>query len=202
MRIQYGVCALLVAAGVVWLAGCASVNKQHPDVETSADAQAANVYFIRPKLQKSKGYADNPVQVDFLGQPLATLAEGSYTLLRIKPSDGMVRVSSMTRFTNQDQPIDVWRERRYKFLPDRTYFIHVKQLNEEFRGIYYEPEPVDLEEAKLLVKDARPSGGARSARIETLTEVNAPPSSTIDKLPPALPENIYKSEQYLRDKTQ
>jgi hypothetical protein len=200
MRIQRYFVALLAMSTVLWLAACASVNQQHPEVETLAEAPAANVYFIRPKPLKTKGYADKPVRVDFQGQPLVTLDEGAYTLLRIKPSDGLVKVNSMTTFANQAQPIDVWRERRYKFLPGRTYFIFLKQLNEEFRGIYYEPEPVDWEMAKQLIETARASGAARNAPIEDLTEVVAPPNSTVDKLAPALPENIYKSEQYLRSK--
>jgi len=200
MQIQRCVTALLAMSAALWLTACASVNQQHPEVENRAEAPAAMVYFIRPKVEKTKGYADNPVRVDFQGQPLVTLDEGSYTLLRIKPSDGLVKVNSMTRFTNQAQPIEVWRERRYKFLPDRTYFIHLRQLNEEFRGVYYEPEPVEWEMAKKLIETARASGAARSARIETLTEVVAPPSSTIDKSIPALPENLYKPEQYLRSK--
>lgn len=202
MRVQRDFRALLAMPWILWLTACATVNEQHPEVETRADAPAAMVYFIRPLLEKSKGFADNPVQVDFQGQPLVTLGGGNYTLLRIKPSEGMVKVNSMTRFTNQAQPINVWRERRYKFLPDRTYFIYLKQLNEEFRGVYYEPEPVNLDKAKQLISDAHAAGAARSAPIDALTEVRAPPSSTIDKLPPALPENIYKSEKYLRDKTQ
>lgn len=202
MRIQRYLLTLVTMPGVLWLSACATVNQQHPDIETRADAPAAMVYFIRPKLDKHKDYADNRIRVEFAGKPLVSLDEGSYTLLRLKPSDGLVKVFSMTRFTNQNQAIEVWRERRYKFLPDRTYFIYLKQLNEEFRGIYYEPKPVDFDSAKQLVKSARASGAARNARIEDLKDVVAPPSSTIDNLEPALPENIYKSEKYLRDKTQ
>jgi hypothetical protein len=197
MKMHRGLTWLLVLLSGLGLAACATVNQQHPEVATDAKAPAATVYFIRPILLKPKGYADNPLHIDYQGKPLVVLPEESYTMVRIKPSEGMLRVNSMTRFTNLQQAIKVWRERHYKFLADKTYFIYLKQINEEFRGIFYEPEPVDLAEAKRLVKDARASGAARDAPIDKLTQVNAPPSSTIDKLPPALPENIYKSEKYL-----
>lgn len=199
---QRFVLALLGIFGALWLSACATVNPQHPEVETRADAPTAMVYVIRPSVLKTKGFADNPVRVEFQGKPLAKLSEGSYILVRLKPSEGLVRVNSLTRFTNQSQPIEVWRERRYKFIPGYTYFIHLRQLNEEFRGVYYEPAPVDWDRAKELIKDARATGDARAAPIDKLTGVVAPPSSTIDHSNPALPENLYKPEQYLRGKPQ
>lgn len=182
---------------VLFLPGCASVNEKHAFIENTAEAPAANVYFIRPRPYKNKGFANKPIRIVYQKQDLLELDEGSYTLLRIKPSDGELRVYSWTRFTNMDKPQEVWRQRVFKFFPDTTYFIYLKQVNEEFRGIFYVPELVGLEEAKQLIEEARASGAARKAPIDELKEVKAPPSSAEKSLPPALPENIYQSEKYL-----
>lgn len=192
---------ILVSLSLLWalllLQGCASVNEKHAFLETAVDAPAANVYFIRPKPYKTKGIADKPIRIAYQKQDLLGLDEGSYTLLRIKPSNGELRVYSWTRYTNMDKPREVWRKREFKFFPDVTYFIYLKQVNEEFRGIFYVPELVSLDEAKQLIEHARASGAARKAPIDKLTEVKVPPSSAEKPLPPALPENIYQPEKYL-----
>jgi hypothetical protein len=201
LRAGFGATALLL------LAGCASVNTQHPQVVTDAElagkdvakvTEYANVYFIRPKMFKSKGVADKAVRIEFLGKPMLKMGEGSYTLLRIKPSKGQLKVFSQTKFTNEPVPIEVWRAREYKFIEGKTYFIHIRQVNEEFRGVFYDPEPVSLGQAKKLLENARASGAARSAPIDELAEVDEPPASATEGVSPALPENVYKHEKYLR----
>lgn len=196
-----------IAVGILLLlAACASVNIRHPEVVTDAElagkdvakvTEYANVYFIRPKMYKTKYVADYPVHIEYLGKPLLKMDEGSYTLLRIKPSKGQIKVFSETKFTNRPVPIEVWRARQYKFIAGKTYFIHIRQENEEFRGVFYDPQPVSLDQAKRLLENARASGAARSAPIDKLTEVDEPPASATEKESPALPENIYKHEQYL-----
>jgi uncharacterized protein YceK len=189
--------SLVLFVAAVLLSGCASVNKKHAYIEQSPDAPAAAVYFIRPKMEKTKGVADKDIRITYQKQEMLDMDEGSYALVRIKPSNGELRIYSWTYFTNNIKPKQVWRGREFKFIPDRTYFIYLKQVNEEFRGIFYVPELVSLQQAKELVKRARASGAARQAPIDELTEVNMPPSSATKPLPPALPENIYKHEKYL-----
>jgi uncharacterized protein YceK len=189
--------SLVLFGAAIALSGCASVNKKHAYIEEAPDAPAATVYFIRPKMEKTKGVADKDIRILYKKQELLDMDEGSYALARIKPSSGELRIYSWTYFTNNIKPREVWRSREFKFIPDRTYFIYLKQDNEEFRGIFYVPELVSLQEAKALVKRARASGAARKAPIDELTKVNMPPSSATKPLPPALPENIYKHEKYL-----
>ena len=187
---------------IVLLSACASVNPQHPDVVQEdqlkgKEAEVANVYFIRPRPLKSKGVADEAVRIEFQGQELLKIDEGSYTLLHIKPSKGQLKVFSWTQFTNKERPIEVWRAREYKFIEGKTYFVYIRQINEEFRGVFYDPEPVGLDEAKKLLASTFARGAARKAPIDKLTEVDEPPSSATEDLAPALPENIYQREQYL-----
>jgi hypothetical protein len=192
------------------LAACAKVNIKHPQVmagelKPEQKAQLAAVYFIRPTAYKTKGVANDAVRISFQGQTLLEQDEGNYTLLYIKPSKGTLKVHSKTMFADRRLPVEVWRAREYKFIAGKTYFVYVRQINEEFRGVFYEPTPVRLDEAKELIVpgkgrfgSTRASGLARSAPIDKLTEVDEPPASAVKGLAPALPENIYKQEKYLR----
>jgi hypothetical protein len=198
------------AASVLWLAACSTINSKHPqlmmgELKAEQKAQVASVYFIRPQVYKTKDISDGPVRITFQGETLLEQNEGSYSLLHIKPSKGALKIYSMTKFTDKLEAVQVWRERQYKFIAGKTYFVYVRQINEEFRGVFYEPQPVSLREAKRLIVpgtgrfgNTSPSGAAHDAPINKITEVNAPPASAVKGLLPALPENIYKQEKYLR----
>lgn len=189
---------------VLSVAGCATANKQHPMLVTKEfkpgeKAEAfASVYFIRPKPIKSKGIADKPIRIQYQGKLLLKIDEGSYTLLRIKPSSGEIKVFNETKFTNKLEPITVWRARNYTFIEGKTYFIYLKRTNEEFRGIFYDPQPVNLQQAKKLIDTTWAWGEARNAPIDKLTQVSEPPASAVQGQTPALPENVYKREPYFK----
>ena len=191
------------------LVACATVNTQHPQLmsgELTADqkSQLAAVYFIRPVALKTKGPANEEVRITYQESTLLKQQEGNYTLLYLKPSKGLLKVHSRSLYTDKRLPVDVFRSREYKFIAGKTYFIYVRQLDEEFRGVFYEPSPVSLKEAKEIITpggnrygNTRASGLARSAPIDKLTEVDEPPRSAVKSLSPALPEEIHKQEKYL-----
>ena len=192
----------LILLTISLFSGCATVNSKHPmvvskELKAGDPVNFAYAYFIRPKLYKSKGVADEPVRIEFQEKFLLELDEGSYALLLIKPSKGELKVFNETQFINKIHPVEVWRAREYKFIEGKTYFIHIKQLDEEYRGVFYDPEPVDLEIAKKLAEKPRASGEARNAPIEKLKNISTPPASAVNNLSPALPEDIYKKERYL-----
>lgn len=164
----------------------------------TADTPVATVYFIRPALLKPKAFADLEVTVDYQGEPLLSLQQGFYTMFKIKPGKGDVVTHSLTKFTSQLQPIKVSRQRTYNFIGGKTYFIYLKQLNEEFRGVFYDPMPVSLEEAKKLIIEADPRGAARNARIENIETVPDTPAPS--KIEPAFPEKLYPQQPYLLKK--
>ncbi|NOX93040.1 MAG: hypothetical protein GXP18_11510 [Gammaproteobacteria bacterium] len=200
----------MVVGAALLLAACAAVNNKHPrvvsgSITAESKAQLAAVYFIRPRVYKTKDIADGAVRIEFQGKTLLTQSEGNYTLLYIEPSKGVLKVHSKTLYADQRAAIDVWRARVYKFIAGKTYFIHIRQIDEEFRGIFYEPQPVDLSEAKRLIipgtgrfGNTRASGAARSAPIGELAEVDMPPASAIKELTPALPEDLFGQEKNLR----
>jgi len=172
------------------------INTKNSLVQQDANSdEAAKVYFIRPMPFKYKGIADNTLTVALNNEPLLKINEGQYTLVRIKPSKVHVVTHSKTMFTNKFQPINVTRTREYQFLAGKTYFIELKRINEEFRGIYYDPASVNLEQAKQLSEHLTALGDARREPIRSLTSVaEAPPPGP---LAPALPENLYTSQPYM-----
>lgn len=177
--------------------GCANpVNVKHTQVQTGAeDEHIAKVYFIRPMPLKFKGIADKKVRVEFQNETLLTLNEGQYTLVKLKPSKGEVVTHSKTKFTNNDLPIDVSRAREYRFIAGKTYFIHLKRVDEEFRGIFYDPSPVTYEQALELSKRLQALGAAADEPINQIKSVAEAPNPS--PLEPALPENLYPGKTYL-----
>jgi len=184
--------------GLVFLASCSfsSINVKNSLLEPDAsDDQIAKVYFIRPEPFKHKGISDNEIAVDLNNELLLKINEGQYTMVKIKPSKVHVVTHSKTAFTNKFEPIDVARTREYQFLAGKTYFIHLQRINEEFRGIYYDPTPVDLQQAKQLCEHLSAIGAASDYPIKSITTVAEGPQP--GPLEPALPENLYPGKPYL-----
>ena len=176
--------------------GTVEINKNHPAIQAvTPDTLTASVYFIRPRPVKPKGVADKSLLVMYNKKPLLTIEEGSYALIKIKPGQGQVSTHSETRFTNKLDTIKVSRKRQFSFLSGRTYFIHLERIDEEFRGVFYDPKPIGLEEAKSLAQDTDVTarGMARDEPIEAIESVPmTPPASELE---PAFPEGLYKHQQ-------
>jgi hypothetical protein len=189
---------------ILLVTGCATVDEQHPMLVTKEfkpgekQEPFASVYFIRPKPYKSKGVANKKIYIEYQGKLLLSIDEGNYILLRIKPSSGGIKVFNQTKFTNKQEPITVWRERKYTFIEGKTYFIYLKRDDEGFRGIFFDPQPVHLEQAKKLIDTTWARGEARDAPIDKLVHVDEAPDSAIQGQTPALPENVYKHEHYFK----
>jgi len=144
---------------------------------------------------KPKGYADNTITITINDEKLLEINSGSYTMLRLKPGAATIAAHSLTAFTNRIEPIKVERHREYQFLAKHTYFIYLKQINEEFRGVFYDPQPIGLREARTLEDRVTAFGDAQQYPIESVD-----PESVDDNagdLPPAFPEELYPREKYL-----
>ncbi len=178
--------------------GCVSINTQHPDIAEAPGPGVANVYFIRTTPVFIHPFADDTVTVEFNGKELLKLDEGVYALVYLKPSKGILKISNLSLFTNRKQSQRVWKESQYRFIAGRTYFIHIVQEDEEFRGIFYSAEIVSLAEAKRLAKTVKRIGGpANEHPIEDITDVYEAPKSAGKKDGPSLPEQLYRREDYM-----
>lgn len=152
------------------LSGCGSTSifQHHILIEHDAKKPAANVYFIRPFTYRERGVADNEVIIDLDQKKLLELAKGEYTLLRIKPDNATITTHSISMYTNKLTPVKMTKTISVNFEAGKTYFIHIKQYNEEFRGVYYQPELIDLNAAKQLTEDLHATGLARSKPIDEI----------------------------------
>jgi len=192
---------LLLTFGVLEISGCGGIKVAKNNSFLVADdgtTPAARVYFIRPRLLKPKGYADKEISVSLDGQKFLEIEAGSYTLLYLKPGQVRIATHSMTAFTNRVKPINVSRYRDYVFKANLTYFVYLKQLNEEFRGIFYDPYPATLTEVRNLLDPLTAFGEAQRYPIESVTRDQlADVDDEASKLPPAFPEDLYPQEKYL-----
>lgn len=152
------------------LSGCGSttINKKHLLIENNEKIAAASVYFIRPFTYRERGIADNPVKIELNRKLLIELGKGELTLIRLKAADATISTRSFTMFTNKLLPVEVKRNAQMSFIAGETYYIHIRQVNEEFRGVYYLPELVGPKAAKRLADGLNAVGEASSSDFDNL----------------------------------
>ena len=177
--------------------GCSNpVNYKNSHIQSEGeDAHIAKVYLLRPMPVKYKGIADNKIRVDFNKEKLLTINEGQYALVKLKPSKGKISTHSKTKFIGSTTPIDVSRDREYRFIAGKTYFIHLQRVDEEFRGIFYDPAPITFQQALKISDPLRAIGDARDEPIDEIVTINEAPQPS--QLTPAFPEELYPGKPYL-----
>lgn len=147
-----GVAAVLVATAI---SGCAvpgldmtRVASKHPLLEQGA-GQYATVYFIRPNTERAMGFPDNPLTIEMDQEKLLTLGKGEYTMLRLKP-----RVTTTMTLKSKTAVGPNWtikemsKDKVWSFAGGQTYFLVLKPVDGEFRGVHFIAESVDLFSAK------------------------------------------------------
>jgi hypothetical protein len=159
---------LLMLSLLITACSSTSLNKKHELFAQDPDIAAAQVYFIRPDTYRERGLADNPVAIEANGKHLMDLAKGEYTYVRMKPVKVTFTTRSLTLFTNKMEPVEMTRTSEITLQPNERYFLHVKQVNEEFRGVYYLIDMVSLETAKSLIDGLRTSSVPGSLAIDKL----------------------------------
>lgn len=183
---------------VMLLDACAvgNVNKHHSALQNiTPETPVANVYLLRPRMLKLKGASRGVLKVSFNGEVIADLGAGEYTLVKIHPGQSRVATHSLSKFTNQARPIQVSRFRDYNFIENMTYFIHISRVDEEFRGVFFDPKSVSLDTAKNLLYTLSAFGAAKDSPLESLDHVDLPAAPS--ELPIVTPENLYPDEKYL-----
>ncbi len=169
-KYKFALLTFSIAILSILISGCGStsVNTTHILLEADKEIAAANVYFIRPFTYRERGIADNPVKIELNRKEIISLGKGEYTMVRIKPVEATITTRNYSMFTNKLMPIEMIRSATMTFDAGQNYFIHIKQVDEEFRGIYYLPELIGLKTAKRITSDLKSSGIASDADIEKL----------------------------------
>lgn len=113
------------------------------------------VYFIRPDTTRPKGISDSPVKIEYNNQLLLSLAKGEFAYVRLRESKGDIRVKSLTLYTGNRLPVELERTLRVEFESGATYYVMLSERDEEFRGVYAQPELVDLDQAQVWLTRLR-----------------------------------------------
>ena len=147
--------------------GCASteVKSGNPLVQTDPEAPCARVYFLRPRTERSMGVADNVINIELDQRPLLTLAKGDYVYVNLKPGEVMTTIKSMTSWGPQGEVKEMAKGRSFNFVDGETYFIVIRPVDGEFRGVFFVPGEVDLFTAKEIAKRLRAVGDASKQPI-------------------------------------
>ena len=160
--------ALLTSAIIAALAGCAATKMvpDHPLVEKNGQTAHAKVYFIRPLTERAMGFPDNPLNIEFDTHQLLALAKGEYSLVHMKPRETTtMTLKSLTTVGPDWRVKEMVKSQKWSFTAGATYYIVLKPVDGEFRGVYFTAEAVDLFTAKESVRQLRAVDAARRAPI-------------------------------------
>jgi hypothetical protein len=169
----YKLLILLMSLGVggctAWSWNDTRVDMTNRLVSAPGEKQFCTVYFLRPLTERAMGFSDNVLTIDLNGSKLLTLEKGDYTLVYMRP-----RVRATMTVMNETEVGPFWKTKKmakdyeFGFTAGETYFIVLKPVDGEFRGVYFTAKNVDLFTAKQLARNLRPAGEARRAPLDTL----------------------------------
>lgn len=160
----------IIAALMIVMTACSStrIEDAHPLVREAPEAEVATVYFIRPRTERTMGFADNSLPVEADRFHLMNLAKGEYTMLPMVPGNVWISVTSETHWGPRHDIKEMSRSRQFSFEAGETYFIVFNLVDGEFRGAFFMPEAVDLYTARELTRNMLPVGRARSHPVSSL----------------------------------
>jgi len=152
--------SLLLALVILFSACTTSVIKtENPMFAAKGAKDYALVYLLRPMPIRTRGVADNDIKVEFgENQLVAKLSAGEYVAFKVKPGSVDIITRSFAFVTAKTLPEKVWRARHFTFEAGKTYYIHTKFTQEEFRGMYFIPTEITKEEARKMLIRIKPAG--------------------------------------------
>lgn len=159
---------VVLACTVLGLSGCAAtkIAADHPLLEKGGQAAAAKVYFIRPFTERAMGFPDNPLSVEFDEKQLLLLGKGEYSLVYLKPREATtMTLKSLTAVGPNWTVKEMSKSRRWSFMAGTTYYVVLRPVDGEFRGVHFTAESVDLFTARESVRRLRPVGEAKRSPI-------------------------------------
>jgi hypothetical protein len=161
---------VIVALLSITLSACSStrIDKKHPLIREAPSSEVAMVYFIRPRTERTMGFADNRLPVEADRFHLLSIAKGEYTLIPMVPGNVWISVTSMTSWGPRNAIKEMDRSRQFRFAAGETYFIVFNLIDGEFRGAFFMPEAIDLHTAGELTRHMLPVGRARKSPVSSL----------------------------------
>ncbi len=149
----------LIGINIIFLLGCTTTQivEQHA-LFVPATQKHSTLYFIRPTLQRTRGVADNDINIELDNKLALTLSLGEYAAVNIKPQKINVTLTNLSYITAHVMPDEVKRSKRFDFAAGETYFILTDFRQEEFRGVYFKPVILEREKALSMIKTLKPAG--------------------------------------------
>lgn len=161
---------ILGVMAIVVLNACSptKVFKDSPLSPPTSEEPYTTVYFLRELKEPQMKLARNAVNIEINNQPLMKLSMGEYVMVRLVPTEATVTVKSLSFMGGKVDPVILSGSKTFNFAAGQTNFIRIKLIDEEFRGVYYEPQRIEFNEAREIAKRLRPKGVARKHPIERL----------------------------------
>jgi len=144
------------------------VNEDHPLLATEASGAVASVYFIRQKAS-FRGVMGAAVSIRMAQDELLKVAKGQYTLVRLKPWEGLVVVRSWSLVGSRNTMTKVEEQRRFSFEAGKQYWVLVQANSRSaYEGDSFVPVSIDRERAAQLAADLTAVGAAVGTPLSVL----------------------------------
>lgn len=136
-------------------AGCSmtKVSKSFPLFEKPG--AGATVVWMRPETERPMGIADSPVSIELNGELLMKLGKGESKKVNIVPRDYTVTLRNQSEAGSYWWVKDMKRRSKWKFEPGQTYYLAVKAVDGEFRGVTFKIERMSEFDAKAMAANLR-----------------------------------------------
>jgi hypothetical protein len=135
------------------------VSKDHPQLAAGASDAVASVYFIRQK-DGFYGITGTAVSIRLGQEELLKLAKGQYTLVRLKPWEGLMVVKSWSVAGPNNSMMKVEEQRRFAFAAGQQYYVALVPNRRGLEGDSCLPVSIDREQASQLVMRLKAVGDA------------------------------------------
>ena len=161
---------LLLALLIITLSGCSGtfLIKDNQALQTNLEQEYSTVYILREKPKYLSGLPNQAISIDINGHEIGNLSFGEYIMLRIKPTEGTIRFTSMDTYGAIHEPRELSGEETFNFAAGQTNFIRTRFIDGEFRGAYFVPERIEFNLARELAKELKPYKIEKGSRITDL----------------------------------
>jgi len=143
---------------IISLSGCSGTHliDDSQALQLNLEQEYSTIYILRENPKYLTGFPNQPIRIDINGYDIGALSYGEYIMLRIKPTEGTVRFSSMDVYGSIQKPRELSGEETFNFSAGQTNFIRTRFIDGEFRGAYFVPERIEFNLARELAKELKP----------------------------------------------
>jgi len=142
-----------VLCSVALMLGCSSskISDHHP-LLTESEGGAAKVYFIRSQTERRMGISDNALIMDLNDEQALSLEKGEYVVLNLLPRDYKITLKNQTEAGAHWNVKSMSKKYNFSFAADKTYYIEIKSIDGEFRGVFFTAKKMPFYQAKQLAQ--------------------------------------------------